>query len=165
LTAAHPTLPLPSYVRVTNLQNDRSVIVRVNDRGPYRHKRLIDVSQRTAELLGFEHAGRADVRVEYIDRARLDGNDEEFLLASYQGPGADDWHFIGPIVASAEPRMPRPRLTAPSPVQVGDAIGETRSVAYASREARDSGAFQAVTARYDADNRILMAFETATLAE
>ena len=44
ISAAHPTLPLPSYVRVTNLENDRSIVVRVNDRGPFRHKRLIDVS-------------------------------------------------------------------------------------------------------------------------
>ena len=48
LTAAHPTMPLPSYARVTNVENDRSVIVRVNDRGPFAHDRLIDLSKRTA---------------------------------------------------------------------------------------------------------------------
>ena len=63
LTAAHPTLPLPSYVRVTNLDNDRSLVVRVNDRGPYRHGRLIDVSERAAEMLGFQaHRQREGAR-------------------------------------------------------------------------------------------------------
>src|SRR3954447_6257855 len=51
LTAAHPTLPMPSYARVTNLRNGKSLIVRVNDRGPYHGNRLIDVSNRAAELL------------------------------------------------------------------------------------------------------------------
>lgn len=86
LTAAHPTMPLPSYARVTNLENDRSVVVRVNDRGPFAHDRLIDLSKRTAQMLGFIHSGTAKVRVEYIDKARLDGEDGAYLLASYNGP-------------------------------------------------------------------------------
>jgi rare lipoprotein A len=53
LSGAHPTLPLPSYVRVTNLENRRSVVVRINDRGPYHDSRVIDVSVRAAKLLGF----------------------------------------------------------------------------------------------------------------
>ncbi len=57
LSAAHPTLPLPSYVRVTNLSNHRSVVVRVNDRGPYVGDRLIDVSVKTAKLLGSTATG------------------------------------------------------------------------------------------------------------
>ncbi len=71
LTAAHPTLPLLSYVRVTNLQNQRSLVVRVNDRGPFRGNRLIDVSVRAATLLGFYDQGVARVRVEYVGRAKL----------------------------------------------------------------------------------------------
>nr|WP_304504350.1 septal ring lytic transglycosylase RlpA family protein [Afifella sp. IM 167] len=86
LTAAHPTLPLPSYVRVTNLDNDRSVIVRVNDRGPFHSNRLIDVSKRAADMLDFKHAGTANVKVEYVDQAPLQKDDREFLLASYHGP-------------------------------------------------------------------------------
>src|SRR5262249_28583813 len=65
LTAAHPTLPLPSYARVTNLVNGRSVVVRINDRGPFRRDRLIDVSASVAELLGFERAGTSRVKVDY----------------------------------------------------------------------------------------------------
>jgi rare lipoprotein A (peptidoglycan hydrolase) len=74
LSAAHPTLPLPSYVRVTNLENQRTLIVRVNDRGPYRGNRLIDVSVRAARLLGFEDQGLAQVRVEYIGIAERTGS-------------------------------------------------------------------------------------------
>jgi rare lipoprotein A len=63
LTAAHPTLPMPSLVRVTNLENGRSVVVRINDRGPFAAGRIIDLSQRAAQLLGFEQNGTAKVRV------------------------------------------------------------------------------------------------------
>jgi rare lipoprotein A len=66
LTAAHPTLPLPSLARVTNLENGRSIVVRVNDRGPFSNKRLIDVTQRVAQLLGFEKQGTAKVRVQVL---------------------------------------------------------------------------------------------------
>lgn len=67
LTAAHKTLPLPSIVRVTNLENGRSVIVRVNDRGPYAHGRIIDMSKRGAEVLGFKNNGIANVRVQVLE--------------------------------------------------------------------------------------------------
>lgn len=67
LTAAHKTLPLPSIVRVTNLENGRSLIVRVNDRGPYAHKRIIDLSKRSAELLGFRSKGITKVRVKVLE--------------------------------------------------------------------------------------------------
>lgn len=87
LSAAHPTLPLPSYVRVTNLSNDRSVIVRVNDRGPFSHNRVIDVSAQTASMLDFKRAGTAKVKVDYIGPAQLDGKDDKMLVASFRGPG------------------------------------------------------------------------------
>ena len=86
LTAAHPTMPLPSYARVTNTMNGSSVIVRVNDRGPYSDNRLIDLSKRAAELLDYTHTGTAKVKVEYVGRAPLDGHDDEYLMASYR-PG------------------------------------------------------------------------------
>ncbi|MEJ2435190.1 MAG: septal ring lytic transglycosylase RlpA family protein [Pseudolabrys sp.] len=71
VTAAHRTLPLPCTVRVTNLANNRSLVVRVNDRGPYVSNRLIDVSARTAKLLGFYGHGLTRVKVDYIGRAPL----------------------------------------------------------------------------------------------
>ena len=73
VTAAHPTLPLPSNVRVTNLQNGKSVVVRVNDRGPYKNGRIIDLSEAAADLLGYRLAGTARVRVTYLGRADLNG--------------------------------------------------------------------------------------------
>ncbi len=71
LTAAHRTLPLPSIVRVTNLENGRSLVLRVNDRGPYAKNRIIDVSKRAAELLGFKTKGTAKVRVEILPKESL----------------------------------------------------------------------------------------------
>lgn len=66
LTAAHRTLPMPSFVRVTNLDNGRSIVIRVNDRGPYARGRIIDMSRRSAQLLGFENIGTAKVRVQIM---------------------------------------------------------------------------------------------------
>jgi rare lipoprotein A len=66
LTAAHRTLPMPSLVRVTNLENGKSVVARVNDRGPFARNRIIDMSKRGAELLGFIGNGTAKVRVEIL---------------------------------------------------------------------------------------------------
>jgi len=86
LTAAHPTMPLPSYARVTNLETGSSVIVRVNDRGPYHEGRIIDVSERAAQMLDYDKVGTAKVKVEYVGRAPLDGNDDQYLMASYH-PG------------------------------------------------------------------------------
>ncbi|RWD37501.1 septal ring lytic transglycosylase RlpA family protein, partial [Mesorhizobium sp.] len=86
LTAAHPTMPLPSYARVTNLETGSSVIVRVNDRGPYHEGRIIDVSERAAQMLDYDKVGTAKVKVEYVGRAPLDGDDDQYLIASYH-PG------------------------------------------------------------------------------
>jgi len=82
MSAAHATMPLPCYARVTNLSNHKSVIVRVNDRGPYSGNRLIDVSERAASLLGFHGGGLAPVRVEYVGRAPLEGSDDVMLMAT-----------------------------------------------------------------------------------
>lgn len=67
LTAAHRTLQMPSVVRVTNLDNGRSIVVRINDRGPFAHGRIIDMSRRGAQLLGFIRQGTAKVRVELLE--------------------------------------------------------------------------------------------------
>lgn len=84
LTGAHPTMPLPSYARVTNTANGSSVIVRINDRGPYDRERIIDMSEKAAEMLDYKHHGTANVKVEYVGRAPLDGQDDAFLLASFR---------------------------------------------------------------------------------
>ncbi|WP_420392787.1 septal ring lytic transglycosylase RlpA family protein [Acuticoccus sp.] len=82
LTAAHPTLPLPSYVRVTVLKTGKAAVLRVNDRGPFKDGRIIDVSRKAAEELGFRRAGQAKVRVEYLGEAELGGGDRERLVAA-----------------------------------------------------------------------------------
>lgn len=83
LSAAHKTLPLPSYVRVTNLDNDSSVVVRVNDRGPFVSGRIIDVSKKAAEMLDMTRDGVANVRVDYIGPAKKDPDDMDYLMATY----------------------------------------------------------------------------------
>lgn len=82
ISAAHPTMPLPSYARVTNMRNGKSVVVRVNDRGPYHGNRIIDVSHRAAKLLEFHGDGVARVKVEYVGRAPLEGSDDRQLVAT-----------------------------------------------------------------------------------
>ncbi len=132
ITAAHPTLPLPSYVRVTNVANGRSLVVRVNDRGPFHANRVIDVSVRAADLLGFKQQGTARVRVEYVGRAKLEGSDDQQLAATlrHDGPAqlrvAQQRPFVqqpetpqvlrrqAPQVAAASPQMqPAPTPQAP----------------------------------------------------
>lgn len=73
VTGAHPTLPMPVNVRVTNLENGRSIVVRINDRGPYVNGRILDVSEHAADLLGFRQEGLARVRVTFLGRADLNG--------------------------------------------------------------------------------------------
>jgi len=105
LTAAHPTLPMPSYARVTNVSNGKSLIVRVNDRGPYHGNRLIDVSNKAAELLEFKGNGVAKVRVEYVGRAPLEGSDDRQLIATLRtGIPAPSPSMVR--VASARPFVP-----------------------------------------------------------
>lgn len=114
LSAAHPTMPLPSYAKVTNLANGREVMVRVNDRGPYAHGRVIDLSAKAAELLDFKTRGVTKVKVEYAGRARMDGLDESMLLATYRGPkqpGNDVLPGLGgassgTMIAMADPIKP-----------------------------------------------------------
>ncbi len=105
LTAAHPTLPMPCYVRVTNIRNGKSLILRVNDRGPYHGNRLIDVSTRAAKLLEFDGFGVARVRVEYVGRAPLEGSDDRLLEATLR-TGVPAPAPSAVMVASAKPFVP-----------------------------------------------------------
>jgi len=102
ISAAHTTMPLPSYARVTNLDNNRSIIVRVNDRGPYARNRVIDLSIGTAKALDFYGRGLARVRVEYVGRAPIAGTDDRMLLATLrEGSPAPAPSQV--MVASAKP--------------------------------------------------------------
>jgi rare lipoprotein A len=117
LTAAHRTLPMPVNVRVTNLENGKSIVVRVNDRGPFAKGRIIDVSKHAAELLGFYAKGTAKVRVTYLARADVPRGQ----------PARDD---TAPVLAKTLPAIPAGRVetaslnipagasAAPPPVQM-----------------------------------------------
>jgi rare lipoprotein A len=113
LSAAHPTMPLPSYARVTNLANGFSMIVRVNDRGPYSPGRIMDVSSRVADMLDFKSAGTAKIKVEYVGPAPLAGTDDSTLVASLHTDGSParlDGSPASPtMVAEAEPQQPPPQ--------------------------------------------------------
>lgn len=136
LTAAHPTLPLPSYVRVTNLRNHRSIVVRVNDRGPYVGNRVIDLSVKTATLLGFHGQGIAKVKVEYVGRAPLSGSDDRKLMATLRDGEPANAKPV--MVASAGSFAPtyfdsRP-LTERAPThRIGDGAREMADAAQAAR--------------------------------
>ena len=119
LTAAHRTLPMPSAVRVTNLENGRSLVLRINDRGPFARGRIIDVSRRGAQLLGFEKNGVAKVRVDVLpDESR------QLKLAAIIGSGQQVQVAASPreaVVAKPlpSPEQPRARATsAPAPLPV-----------------------------------------------
>jgi rare lipoprotein A len=106
ISAAHPTMPLPSYARVTNLDNGRSIIVRVNNRGPFVRDRIIDLSIGTAKALDCHGHGLARVRVEYVGRAPLEGSDDKMLLATLrEGTPAPAPSKV--MVASAKPFLPK----------------------------------------------------------
>lgn len=106
LTAAHPTLPLPALATVTNLDTGRTILVRINDRGPYAKDRLIDLSRRAARELGFVHNGTARVRVRYVGPAPLDGNDQAERRYLAGAPAM-------PVAAAHAPHpRPAPEITA-----------------------------------------------------
>jgi rare lipoprotein A len=85
ITGGSPDLPLPCYARVTNLDNGKSLLVRFNDRGPYMSGRIVDLSQRAAQLLDYANIGTAHVKVQYVSAAPLDGDDTNYLMASLNG--------------------------------------------------------------------------------
>ena len=135
LTAASPVLPIPSYARVTNLENGRSVMVRVNDRGPYMAGRIIDLSYQAAEVLGYRAKGSAEVEVRYVGPAPLNGDDQKMLMASIDRPSGFEQQgdtriamattpanrdplsggLIGDLIGSSPTPGRRPTWTAPSP--------------------------------------------------
>lgn len=111
VTAAHKTLPLPCFVRVTNLENGRSIVVRVNDRGPYVASRIIDLSRRSAQLLGTEGQGTARVRVQILA-------DESRALAARMKSGKPvDYADMAPPPTAAPREKVVVESAAPAPVR------------------------------------------------
>ena len=125
LSAAHPTMPLPSYARVTNLRNNYSVVVRVNDRGPYHGGRVLDVSERVADALDFKGQGTTRIKVDYVGRAPLEGSSDRQLLATLRTDGApailDGYSAPAPVLTASRPLDKvgtNAQADAPAPVPV-----------------------------------------------
>ncbi len=120
LTAAHTTLPMPSLVRVTNLDNGRSIVLRVNDRGPFARGRVIDVSRRAAQLLGFEGQGTARVRVDIMAedsqrlKAELTGRSDETQTVAAAPRTAVASDALPPPAGAREARVSSAALPPPS---------------------------------------------------
>jgi rare lipoprotein A len=118
LTAAHPTLPMPSYAYVTNLRNGRTLLVRINDRGPYVANREIDLSRASAQALGYANGGLGQVRVRWAGHAPLDGDDrreQAFLRQQqwYRGGGATVASIAPPSLPPSQPSSHHRRDSAP----------------------------------------------------
>jgi rare lipoprotein A len=148
ISAAHPTLPMPSYARVTNLENGRSIVVRVNDRGPYAHNRIIDLSIGTAKALETHARGLARVRVEYIGRASLEGSDDAMLMATLRhGSPAPAPSRV--MVASARPFVPDAPEVTGSRVTTARALPPERPLDPGDRSRRTRTAAPATAAPSD----------------
>jgi rare lipoprotein A len=141
LTGAHKTLPMPVNVRITNLENGQSLVVRVNDRGPFAAGRIIDVSERAAKLLGFYEKGTARVRVQYVARADLPtgqpqpfgaGTPEEVQNAV---PKID----TGKVETNALPEIPGTREAAQKPVRQLPKPAQTATIGSTDAGALPSG--------------------------
>ncbi len=129
LTAAHPTLPLPSYAKVTNLSNGRDVIVRINDRGPFVGTRLIDLSKRTADVLGYRSKGKTQVRVQWIANAPL--NDKSYRHLMMMNAELKDGASIRQLASAAGGKAPSTQVaSATRPARNTDGEPETATVAY-----------------------------------
>jgi rare lipoprotein A len=171
VTAAHRTLPMPSIVRVTNLENGRSLVVRVNDRGPYVHNRIIDLSRRSAQLLGVIDKGTAKVRVQIMpDDSRalalqLKGQQAPQVLASAAVPRAAVQTETLPPPGSAEKPKPvtatKPPPAASTPIAAPPSTAKLDGAALAHQQVQtlavkptqifiQAGAFQ----RFDNAHRL-----------
>jgi rare lipoprotein A len=136
LSAAHPTLPLPSIVRVTNLANQRQLELRVNDRGPFVGDRIIDLSQAAARALGFEQRGTTEVRVEFVRLADARGTPpaptapapvrvaaaKQVTVAPPAGPAVAPQPAAAPAVRTAALHVPAPERPRPEGRVVADTM-------------------------------------------
>jgi rare lipoprotein A len=138
MTAAHKTLPIPCYVRVTNLENGRKAVVRVNDRGPFLHNRIIDLSYAAATKLGYANKGTALLEIEYIDTNNL--VDASFKVAP-MAPPLKPTPYAGPVRPVSQPVRSSP---APSSSTSPSAPSSSPSPSYTANPAQQylqAGAF------------------------
>ncbi len=119
MTAAHPTLPIPSYARVTNLSNGNSVVVRINDRGPFHSTRIIDVSYTAALKLGLLVNGSSQLEVEHIPPAEI-----ERMIAARASTSSSSSSSSAPVVAAARQPQAMPKA---APMLVSSSGDEARA--------------------------------------
>lgn len=152
LTAASPVLPIPSYARVTNLENGRSVMVRINDRGPYMSGRIIDMSYQAAEALGYRAKGSANVEVRYVGPAPLNVDDNKMLMASLNRETRIEQSSATTMVAMADTApVPHAGPTSRDPLS-GGLIGDIINLfGYADTNQSVNGAIAATEAMASAD--------------
>lgn len=140
MTAAHPTLPIPSYVRVTRVANGRSVIVRVNDRGPFHPGRVIDLSYTAAWKLGYVNAGSAPVDVELLTPELIAAlparrNSQTAAIASVAtgaapaSTGATQVSAVKPVAAPQATALPDTTAAAPAPAETPVAVAQAPQTA------------------------------------
>ena len=144
LTAAHRTLPMPSIVKVTNLENGRSLVLRVNDRGPYAKNRIIDISKRGAQLLGFQTKGTAKVRVELLEK------ESKELKAALTG------QKIEPVITSSKQLIPIKKMeyTAIEPLRLDNPYNVSGSMAPEKSYFVQAGAFAKHEAAKDLSSKL-----------
>lgn len=158
ITAAHNTMPLPSFAQVTNLKTGKAIVVRVNDRGPYAQNRIIDLSKRSAEMLGFRAQGTAPVRVKYIGPAPLNGDDYYVAQAKMEGLK---------VARAGKQNFARAAVTPSSSIVYTGSVGKTVSLpANAARLFVQAGTFSNPDNAARARQRLasLGAVETVTMA-
>jgi len=134
LTAAHKTLPMPVYVRVTNLENGRALVLRVNDRGPFVNGRIIDISRRGAQLLGFDRQGTAKVRVEVVApprdqnrvlaRSKITDEERQAVKAVPQGEVSVE-ELPPPAGVEASPVQQAQNTASAGPVSPSEGVKQT----------------------------------------
>lgn len=173
VTAAHRTLPMPSFVRVTNLENGRSLVVRINDRGPFAHGRVLDLSRRAAQLLGMEGTGTAKVKVEIMAeesrqlalnmKAKQQLDEPPISAAPRDAVVAETL----PLPGSGGAAKPVSRPAPPPPVVVGSGVATAETSQLAKQDVKQvpvkpsqmyiqAGAYS----RFDNANRTSAALQT-----
>jgi rare lipoprotein A len=164
ISAAHPTLPMPSYLRVTNLANGRSIIVRINDRGPYAKERVTDLSVGAAKALGYYEQGLARVRIEYVGRAPLGGSDDRMLLATLRHGSPAPVPSLARVAAAAPFALPsgNEKTSGRGGAERSLALGSPPATAAPRSSGHNGGAVRPVVVRAPSPSEPTAAYGLAT---
>jgi rare lipoprotein A len=146
LSAAHATLPLPSYAKVTNVETGQSIVVRINDRGPFVDTRIMDLSKRSADTLGFKHRGMAKVRVQYIGNAPLNDKGSHLAMMNRKlGQGAN----FNTLVAAADIPLGQTGRVQVAEADVQQAEPALQQASYQPKPKIDRGPYVVQVASFD----------------